>query len=96
MERQGLVGCFDDRFLRWYRKRFDDRNPGDDATLSHLEFLHHRGLVVEVGCQLSSTRAAVLLIRRGTRVPPSAAPPRRGPAAESETPVGGIVRPAQG
>ena len=53
--------CFDDKSLRWYRKLFDDRNPGHDAALSHLEFLHHRGLVVEVGGRLSPTRAAVLL-----------------------------------
>ena len=53
--------CFDDQSLRWYRKLFDDRNPGHDATLSHLEFLHHWGLVVEVGGRLSPTRAAVLL-----------------------------------
>ena len=52
---------FDDGSLRWYRKLFDDRNPGQDATLSHLEFLHHWGLVVEVGGRLSPTRAAILL-----------------------------------
>ena len=53
--------CFDDESLRWYRKLFDDRNPGHDETLSHLEFLHHWGLVVEVGGRPSPTRAAVLL-----------------------------------
>ena len=53
--------CFDDESLRWYRKLFDDRNPGHDETLSHLEFLHHWGLVVEVGGRLAPTRAAVLL-----------------------------------
>ena len=40
---------------------FDDQNPGHDETLSHLEFLHHWGLVVEVGGRPSPTRAAVLL-----------------------------------
>lgn len=53
--------CFDDKSLRWYRKLFDDRNPGHDATLSHLGFLHHWGLVVEVGGRLSPTRAAIFL-----------------------------------
>ena len=47
--------------MRWYRKQFDDRNPGHDATLSYLEFLHHWGFVVEVGGRLSPTRAAILL-----------------------------------
>ena len=54
--------CFDDDSLRWYRKRFDDRNPGrHDETLSHLEFLYHWGLVIEIGDRLLPTRASVLL-----------------------------------
>ena len=53
--------CFDDKSLRWYRKRFDDRNPGHDESLSHLEFLHHWGFVIEAGDRLRPTRAAVLL-----------------------------------
>ena len=53
--------CFDDGSVPWYRKLFDDRNPGHDATLSHLEFLHHWGLVVEIGGRLLPTRAAVIL-----------------------------------
>ena len=53
--------CFDDKSLRWYRKLFDDRNPGHDETLPHVEFLHHWGLVVEAGDRLVPTRAAILL-----------------------------------
>ena len=53
--------CFDDETVRWYRKLHDDRNSGHDKTLSHLEFLHHWGLVVEVGDRLLPTRAAILL-----------------------------------
>ena len=53
--------CFDDESVRWYRRLFDDRNPAHDGTLSHLEFLHHWGLVVEIGGRLLPTRAAVLL-----------------------------------
>ena len=53
--------CFDDKSLRWYRKLFGDRNPGHDETLSHVEFLHHWGLVVEDGDRLAPTRAAILL-----------------------------------
>ena len=53
--------CFDDASLRWYRKLFDDRNRGHDETLSHLEFLHHWGLVVETNGRLLPTRAAILL-----------------------------------
>ena len=53
--------CFEDASLRWYRKLFDDRNPLHDETLSHVEFLHYWGLVVESGGRLSPTRAAILL-----------------------------------
>ena len=53
--------CFHDESLRWYRRFFDDRNPGQDETLSHVEFLHHWGLVVEAGGRLMPTRAAILL-----------------------------------
>ena len=53
--------CFDDESLRWYRKLFEDRNPGHDKTLSNVEFLHHWGLVVEDGNRLVSTHAAILL-----------------------------------
>ena len=53
--------CFDDGSVRWYRKLFDARNPEHDETLSHVEFLHYWGLVVEAGGRLSPTRAAILL-----------------------------------
>ena len=53
--------CFDDASVRWYRKLFEDRNPDQDATLSHLEFLHHWGFVIETGGRLRPTRAAILL-----------------------------------
>ena len=53
--------CFDEESVRWYRKVYYDRNPGQDEALTHLEFLHHWGLVVEVGGRLLPTRAAVLL-----------------------------------
>ena len=53
--------CFDDASLRWYRKHFEDRNPGHDESLSHLEFLHHWGFVIKAGDRLRPTRAAVLL-----------------------------------
>ena len=53
--------CVDNESLRWYRKLFDDRNPGHDETLSHMEFLHHWGLVVEAGGRLVPTHAAILL-----------------------------------
>ena len=53
--------CFDNASLSWYRKHFDDRNSGHDETLSHVEFLHHWGLVVESGGRLSPTHAAILV-----------------------------------
>lgn len=53
--------CFDDDSLRWYRRLFEDRNPGRDQGLQHMEFLRNWGLVVEAGNRLSPTRAAILL-----------------------------------
>ena len=53
--------CFDIGSVHWYRKLFEDRNPGYDSTQTHLEFLHHWGLVVEMGGRLRPTRAAILL-----------------------------------
>lgn len=53
--------CFDNETLCWYRIQFKDRNPGDDETLSHEEFLHHWGFLKEVNGRLLPTRAAVLL-----------------------------------
>ena len=56
-----LERCFDNETLRWYRKLFNDRNPGHDETLSHVEFLNYWGLVIEAGGRLAPTRAAILL-----------------------------------
>ena len=53
--------CFNDQTLRWYRRLFYERNPEHDEALSHVEFLHYWGLVVESGDRLSPTRAAILL-----------------------------------
>ena len=50
--------CFDDESVRWYRTRF---YPDHDESLSHPEFLHHWGLIVETGGRLLPTHAAVLL-----------------------------------
>lgn len=56
-----LDRCFDDGSLRWYRRIFDERNPGHDETLSHLEFLHHWGLLVDASGGMRPTRAAIIL-----------------------------------
>ena len=53
--------CFEDSSVRWYRTLFDLRNPGQDPTLSNLQFLHNWGLVVEVDGRLRPTRASILL-----------------------------------
>ena len=50
--------CFDDESVRWYRTRF---YPDHDESLSHPEFLHHWGLIVETNGRLLPTRAAILL-----------------------------------
>ncbi|MDE2983226.1 MAG: hypothetical protein OXU69_00855 [Gemmatimonadota bacterium] len=50
--------------VRWYRSLFSDRNSGEGQDLGDVEFLHHRGLVVECGDRLAPTRAAVLVFGR--------------------------------
>ena len=50
--------------VRWYRSLFADNNPGEGQDLGDVEFMHHRGLVVECGDRLAPTRAAVLVFGR--------------------------------
>ncbi len=54
--------------MRWYRSLFSDRNSGEGQDLGDVEFLHHRGLVVECGDRLAPTRAAVLVFGRARYV----------------------------
>lgn len=53
--------CFDGEAVRWYRRLFYDRNPGQDEALSDLEFLHYWGLVLETNSRLFPTRAALVM-----------------------------------
>lgn len=55
---------FDPDSVRWYRRVFDERNPGTVQVLSDLEFLNEWGFVVEQGDRLAPTRAGVLLFGR--------------------------------
>ncbi len=59
---------FDPASVRWYRRVFDDRNPGRHQTLTDVEFLNEWGFVVEHGDRLAPTRAAVLVFGRGRHV----------------------------
>lgn len=52
--------------LAWYRRVFNERNPGhESASLNDVEFLHHWGLVIEQSGELWPTRAAILLFGTG-------------------------------
>ncbi len=59
---------FDPASVRWYRRAFDERNPGRDQALSDLEFLDELAFVVEHGDRLVPTRAAVLVFGRSRHV----------------------------
>ena len=59
---------FDPPSVRWFRRMFDDRNPGRDQGLSDDEFLQEWGFVVGNGNRLAPTRAAVLLVGRPRHV----------------------------
>ncbi|MEW6742180.1 MAG: RNA-binding domain-containing protein [Planctomycetota bacterium] len=55
---------FDPDTVRWYRRVFNERNPGKHETLADLEFLNEWGFVVEHGDRLIPSRAGVLLFGR--------------------------------
>ena len=59
---------FDPDSVRWYRRVFDERNPGRHQALSDVEFLNEWGFVVEQGEHLVPTRAAVLILGRARHV----------------------------
>ncbi len=60
-----LGTCFDERALRWYRGRYDERHPGQLDELSDLDFLLHWGLVVERDGEQVPTKASILLFGSG-------------------------------
>ena len=59
---------FDPESVRWYRRAFDERNPGRHRGLSDVEFLNEWGFVVEQGDRLAPTRAAILVVGRARHV----------------------------
>ena len=59
---------FDPESVRWYRRVFDDRNPGRHQGLSDVEFLNDWGFVVEQGDRLAPTRPATLVFGRARHV----------------------------
>ena len=59
---------FDPESVRWYRRVFDERNPGRHQGLSDVEFLNEWGFVVEQGDRLAPTRAAILVVGRARHV----------------------------
>ena len=63
-----VKGFYDPDTLRWYRRLFEDRNPGRRQDPSDVEFLHEWGFVVERDGRLAPTRAAVLVLGRGRYV----------------------------
>lgn len=59
---------FDERTLAWYRRRFNEREPGRHETLDDHEFLLEWGFVAETEGRQAVTRAAVLLFGKGRHV----------------------------
>ncbi len=59
---------FDPESVRWYRRAFDERNPGRHQGLSDVEFLNEWGFVVEQDDRLAPTRAATLVFGRARHV----------------------------
>ena len=68
-----LVGLYAEEFfdpesVHFYRRVFDEHNPGRHQALSDVEFLNEWGFVVEHGELLVPTRAAVLVFGRPRHV----------------------------
>lgn len=59
---------YDEPTLAWYRRRFDEREPGRHETLSDRDFLLEWGFVVEVEGKKAVTRAGTLLFGKGRHV----------------------------
>ena len=59
---------FDPESVRWYRRVFNERNPGRHQALSDVEFLNEWGFVVEKGELLVPTRAAILVFGRARHI----------------------------
>jgi ATP-dependent DNA helicase RecG len=59
---------YDERTLAWYRRRFNEREPGRHETLNDHEFLLEWGFLVDAGGGISVTQAAVLLFGKGPYV----------------------------
>ena len=59
---------FDPKSVAWYRRFFNERNPGHQEDLTDVEFLNEWGFIVESGDRLIPTRAAVLLFGHGKYV----------------------------
>lgn len=58
----------DDRALAWYRRRFNEMQPGRHEMLDDREFLREWGFLVEAAGRLAVTRGALLLFGKGRHV----------------------------
>lgn len=52
---------YDRGSLQWYRRRYDEREPGRHETLDDIDFLKEWGFLVEMEGRCVPTRAALLL-----------------------------------
>lgn len=57
-----IAQCFDAAALRWYRARFNERNPGKGEADDDMTFLRRWGFLVEHAGTLLPTRAAILTL----------------------------------
>jgi len=53
--------CFDSDSVQWYREAFHRLHPGQDTSISDIDFLYHWGFVIEQSGKFMPTRASVLL-----------------------------------
>jgi len=57
--------CFDEDTISWYRKIFNQYQPGPHESLNNIDFLHEWGFLSEDQATLFPTRASILLFGKG-------------------------------
>ena len=62
------IKFLDEKALAWYRRMYNEREPGQHEMLDDQEFLREWGFVVEVGNKFSVTRGALLLFGKARHV----------------------------
>lgn len=68
IEELDAASFYDEPALAWYRRRFNEREPGRHETLSDMDFLVEAGFLIETPHGLRPSRAALVLFGKAKYV----------------------------